>query len=220
MTRRPRRETQAPAPRLYLVTPPVEDPAGLAPVLSAALAAADVSAVLLRLTGADERVMIDRVRRVAPIVQERGTALLLAGHAGIAAAAGADGAHLDGVDAFMAARALLKPGLIAGAGGLASRHDAMVVGEAGADYVMFGDPDLPGLPPPPARVGVAERVAWWAELFEPPCIGYAYSLEDVGIVAAAGADFVAVGEVIWNDPRGAAAAIRAAAAQLSSEPVP
>ena len=155
---------------------------------------------------------------MAPIVQERGTALLLAGHAGIAAAAGADGAHLDGVDAFMAARTLLKPGLIAGAGGLASRHDAMVVGEAGADYVMFGDPDLPSRPSPPARV--VERVAWWAELFEPPCIGYAYTFEDVGMLAAAGADFVAVGEVIWNDARGAAAAIRAAAAQLPSEPVP
>jgi len=217
MARSPRRETQAPAPRLYLVTPQVENPAELAPALTAALAAADVSAVLLRLTGADERVMIDRVRNVAPIVQERGTALLLAGHAGIAAAAGADGAHVNGVDAFMAARALLKPGLIAGAGGLASRHDAMVVGEAGADYVMFGDPDLPG-PPPLARV--AERVAWWAELFEPPCIGYACSLDDVKSLVAAGADFVAVGEIIWNDPRGAAAAIRAAAAQLSSEPVP
>jgi len=218
MARRPRRETQAPAPRLYLVTPQVEDPAELAPALTAALAAADVSAVLLRLTGADERVMIDRVRSVAPIVQERGTALLLAGHAEIAAAAGVDGAHVNGVDAFMAARTLLKPDLIAGAGGLASRHDAMVVGEAGADYVMFGDPDLAGRPPPPERV--AERVAWWAELFEPPCIGYAYTFEDVGILAAAGADFVAVGEIVWTDSRGAAAAIRAAAAQLSSEPVP
>jgi thiamine-phosphate pyrophosphorylase len=217
MTRRPRRETPALAPRLYLVTPPVEDPAELAPALTAALAAAEVSAVLLRLTGADERIMIDRVASVAPIVQERGTALLLAGHAGIAAAAGADGAHVNGVDAFMAARALLKPGLIVGAGGLVSRHDAMLVGEAGADYVMFGDPDLAGRQPPDR---VAERVAWWAELFEPPCIGYACSFEDVKILAAAGADFVAVGEIIWNDPRGAAAAIGAAAAQLSSEPVP
>jgi thiamine-phosphate pyrophosphorylase len=174
--------------------------------------------VLLRLTGADERMMTDRVRSVAPIVQERGTALLLAGHAGIAATAGADGAHANGVDAFMAARALLKPDLIAGAGGLASRHDAMVAGEAGADYVMFGDPDLPDRRPPPARV--AEWIGWWAELFEPPCIGYAYTLEDVRILAAAGADFVAVGEIIWTDSRGVAAAIRAAAAQLSSEPVP
>ncbi len=56
----------------------------------------------------------------------------------IAARAGADGAHLTGIEAFMAAVDSLKPAKIAGCGGLNSRDDAMLAGERGADYVMFG----------------------------------------------------------------------------------
>ena len=42
---------------------------------------------------------------------------------------------------FSAAVASLKPDRIAGCGGLATRHDAMLAAESGADYVMFGEPD-------------------------------------------------------------------------------
>ena len=35
----------------------------------------------------------------------------------------------------------LKPDRIAGVGGLSTRHDSMVAGETGADYVLFGEPD-------------------------------------------------------------------------------
>ena len=48
---------------------------------------------------------------------------------------------LTGIDAFDGALEQLKPERIAGAGGLATRHDAMLAAEAGADYVMFGEPD-------------------------------------------------------------------------------
>ena len=53
-------------------------------------------------------------------------------------------------------------------------------------------------------------------MFEIPCVAMAQSLDEVGPLAAAGADFVAVGDFIWNDPRGAAAALAAAAASLPS----
>ena len=79
--------------------------------------------------------------------------------------------------ALTAALDALKPDRIAGAGGLRNRHDAMLAGEAGADYVMFGEPDrLGGRPPLDALV---ERLEWWAEIFQPPCIGYAASLDEV-----------------------------------------
>jgi thiamine-phosphate pyrophosphorylase len=54
---------------------------------------------------------------------------------------------------------------------------------------------------------IAERLQWWAELFEPPCVGFAASREEAFEFAAAGADFVLVGDLIWNDRRGAAAAL-------------
>jgi thiamine-phosphate pyrophosphorylase len=45
-------------------------------------------------------------------------------------------------------------------------------------------------------------------LFEPPCVGFAASREEAFEFAAAGADFVLVGDFIWADPRGAAAALK------------
>src|SRR5260221_77254 len=127
------RETPAdprrPVPRLYLVTP--QDRAGLADRFAQALDAADVAAVLLRLPQADERTQVNHAKALAPTVQGKGAALLLDGHPDLAARAGADGAHLSGIEAFMTALATLKPARIAGCGRLATRHDAMVVAEAG-----------------------------------------------------------------------------------------
>ena len=136
-----RNDPQRPRPRLYLVTPQLDDTAAFARALDAALDAGDVAAVLLRLADADERTLINRAKTVAAVVQRRDIALLLDGRAEIVGRAGADGAHLTGIEAFTAALATLKPDRIAGAGGLRSRHDAMLAGEAGADYVMFGEPD-------------------------------------------------------------------------------
>jgi thiamine-phosphate pyrophosphorylase len=107
----------------------------------------------------------------------------------------------------------LQPERIAGCGGLATRHDAMLAAEAGADYVMFGEPDATGHRP--AFEAVADRVSWWAEIFETPCIAFAATLAEVDGVAAAGADFVAVGDCIFDDARGPAAAIADAAQRLA-----
>jgi thiamine-phosphate pyrophosphorylase len=200
-----------PAARLYLVAP--QDAARLEDRLAESLAAADVAAVLLRLPHADERSQINHAKAVAPTVQGRGAALLIDGHPELAARAGADGVHVAGVTALAAALAILKPERIAGCGALASRHDAMCAGEAGADYVMFGEPDARGRRP--AFAAVTERVAWWAQLFEVPCVGYAAMLSEVEPLAAAGADFVAVGDCVFADARGCAAAIGDAVRSLA-----
>ena len=202
-----------PDPRLYLVTPQVADAAAFAGTLAAALAGANVAAVLVRLTAGDERSLINSGKKLAPLVQDTGAAFLLAGYADLVARMGADGAHLTGIDAFNAARAALQPERIAGCGGLATRHDAMLAAETGADYVLFGEPDEAGRRP--SFEAVADRVAWWAEIFEPPCVGYAATLAEVAALAAAGADFVAVGDCIFNDSRGPAAALADAAQRLA-----
>ena len=74
----------------------------------------------------------------------------------------------------------------------------MNAGEAGADYVMFGEPRRDGFTPPADQT--VERVAWWAEIFEPPCVGYAAALEDIAPLVEAGADFVALADAIWSAP--------------------
>jgi thiamine-phosphate pyrophosphorylase len=192
-------------PRLYLATPEVDDPSALLAGLPGLLSGADVAAVLLRLKTTDQRTMISRIKALAPAIQGGGSALLLDGHVELVARAGADGAHVSGIEALAEAMPSLKPDRIAGVGGLPTRHDSMAAGEAGADYVLFGEPDAQGLRP--AVEAIAERLGWWAELFEPPCVGYAASLEEAREFAAAGADFVLVGDFIWADPRGAAAAL-------------
>ena len=210
-SRRQPAEARRSIPRLYLVTP--QDPAGLADQLAAGLGAADVAAVLLRLPQSDERTRVKHAKALAPAVQNKGAALLLDGDPELAARAGADGAHLGGIEALRAALATLKPDRIAGCGRLATRHDAMLAGEAGADYVMFGEPDETGRRP--SFDAVAQRVAWWAELFDIPCVGFAASLDEVEPLAAAGADFVAVGDCVFADRRGCAVALADAARRLA-----
>jgi thiamine-phosphate pyrophosphorylase len=194
-----------PVPRLYLATPDVDDPSQLAATLPSLLSAADVAAVLVRLRETDPRTMISRVKALAPAVQDGGAALLIDGHAELVARAGADGAHLTGIAAMEDALPSLKPDRIMGVGGLATRHDSMAAGEQGADYVLFGEPDARGQRP--SAEAIAERLQWWAELFEPPCVGFAASREEASEFAAAGADFLLVGDFIWADPRGAKAAL-------------
>jgi thiamine-phosphate pyrophosphorylase len=200
-------------PRLYLVTPAIEDPKPFLPDLEAALGAGDVAAVLLRLADADERGLINRAKTVAAAVQRRDVAMLLDNRPEIVGRAEADGAHIAGIEAFAAALSSLKPNRIAGAGGLHSRHDAMLAGETGADYVMFGDLDRRGHRPPFETI--EERITWWADIVEIPCIGYAAAADEVRPLARAGADFVALGDWIWTDPKGAAAAVAQAAASLT-----
>jgi thiamine-phosphate pyrophosphorylase len=201
-------------PRLYLVSPPLSGAASFVDAISAALAAGDVAAVLLRLSDDDERTLINRIKSVAPVVQRRDIALLLDGRPELAARAGADGAHLSGIEALRAALPALKPERIAGAGGLRSRHDAMLAGETEADYVMFGEPDRKGgRPPLPA---LEERVAWWSELFQLPCVGYAGNADEIRPLAQAGADFIALGDWIWTEPGGGEAAVAMAAQILAA----
>jgi len=199
-----------PVPRLYLATPVVDDPSALVSSLPGLLAGADIAAVLLRLAVTDQRTMIARIKALAPVIQNAGAALLLDGqdlnnHVELVARANADGAHLAGIAALEDALPSLKPDRIAGVGGLSTRHDSMLAGELGADYVLFGEPDAHGKRP--SMEAVAERLDWWAELFEPPCIGYAASREEAYEFARAGADFVLVGDAAWADSRGAAAAL-------------
>jgi thiamine-phosphate pyrophosphorylase len=212
---------QRPRQRLYLVTPTLDDVSAFVRDLDGVLPTADIAAVLLRLADADERALINRAKAVAAAVQRRDIALLLDGRAELVGRAGADGAHLTGIEALSAALPSLKPDRIAGAGGLRSRHDAMLAGESGADYVLFGEPDRRGNRPPLGAV--EDRIKWWADLVEVPCIGYAGGADEVQVLAQAGADFVALGDWIWTEGATAAAAAVAAvvaAMQVLAEPVP
>lgn len=212
MASRPKQADPRPAPRLYLVTPVLADAQAFSGSLAAALGAGDVAAVLLRLAEADERAQINCAKALCPLVQNKGAALLIDGHTDLVARAGADGTHSTVITLLNEAIERLKPDRIVGVGGLITRHDAMLAAEGGADYVMFGEPDAAGKRP--SLEAIEERVAWWAEVFELPCVAYAASHDEIAPLAKAGADFVALGDWLWQEPQAIAAAIMRAAGEL------
>jgi len=202
-----------PASRLYLITPVLDD-ASFAPRLAEACATGAIAAVLLRLAAADERTLTNLVKALAPAVQENRAALIVTAEgeadlATIAARGGADGVHVTGDPTQMRElRDRLKDGRAIGAGHIRTKDDAMSWGEAGADYLLFGEPRPDGSLP--SLESVVERAAWWAEIFETPCAAYAPGLEAVGELAATHAEFVALGDAVWSHEGGPAAAVRAA----------
>jgi thiamine-phosphate pyrophosphorylase len=198
--------------RLYLITPPVSDWTVYAPLFESQVAACGVACVLLRTAASSEVAKEETLRALIPLLQKHGIAGLVADDPELAVRVGADGVHLDNAGAeLQSAVRSLQPAHIVGAGGLQTRDAAMTAGEAGVDYVMFGGPDS-GEP----QDSITERVTWWAEIFNVPCVGYAHELAAIGDLVRAGADFVAVGDAVFADPRGAATALSEVARLLSS----
>ncbi len=198
---------------LYLISPPLGlESAGAFALQLQPLLELGLASLLIRLESPAEADAKKIIHSLLPLAASAGAALLVENDARLAARAGADGAHIGGAPADLAAAlASLKPERIVGAGLLRNRDEAMGAGEAGADYVMFGEPRRDGYTPPAGET--LERIAWWAEIFEPPCVGYAGSLDDIAPLAAAGADFIALGDAIWKAPS-ARQALEAALAQM------
>jgi thiamine-phosphate pyrophosphorylase len=208
------------AARLYLITPVLED-SSFAPRLAEACGTGAVAAVLLRLASADERSLINQVKALAPSAQEHGAAVIVAVEgkadlATIAARGGADGVHVPGDPAQVRElRERLKSERAIGVGAIRTKDDAMTLGEAGADYLLFGEPRPDGSLP--SLDSVVERVSWWAEIFETPCVAYAPGLDAVEPLAATNAEFVALGDAVWTHADGPAAAVKAAVAILERQ---
>lgn len=198
--------------RLYLVTPPLERLGDFPDQLREAVEPGDIACVLVRLKARDDQEAKKIVRAAADIAQPRGAAVLLEADAGADSATLAMRANVDGVHygrgltpEFIEGAAKLKPRRIVGLGGIASRDAAMLAGETDVDYLMFGAPDAAGGVPDFAAT--LELVTWWAEIFNVPCVAFAHDLAEIAEYKRVGAEFVALGDVVFEDPRGLAAAM-------------
>ena len=204
----------ADAPRLFLITPPIADPSAFAPLLQVAVASADVACVLIRAAARDDNGVKAVVRVLAPIAQGGGAAALVEQEARLAGRLDVDGVHVvGGGEPFDEAIAALKPNKIVGAGGFEGRDGAMAAGEAGADYLMFGAPGSPE-----SQDEVRDLVAWWAQIFNVPCVGYATHPDRAGDMAAAGAEFIGLCDGLWDHPTTIAATL--AAVTKAIQPLP
>lgn len=202
--------------RLYLITPSaISDLEAFAGTLESALDAGDVAALQIRLKPADDATIRAAVRRLAPIAQTRGVAVILNDRPDLARETGCDGVHVGQTDAGVAeARRVMGPDAMIGATCHDSRELAMDAAEAGADYVAFGaffptDTKTTAHRPDPEVLGI------WQETTEVPCVAIGgVTVGTAGMLAAAGADFVAVSAGVWSHPEGATAAVKAFNAAL------
>ena len=166
--------------------------------LGAALSAAEFASVVIAPApggGLDA----GAARSLVEAAQRRNAAALIAEDAELARTLGAEGVHLvvaktakTAARAYEAARAIVGHGAIVGVDAGISRHDAMTAAEDGADYVAFGAPahlrDRAK-----ARERRDDLIAWWAEIFEAPCVALDVETpEEATAIARAGADFVGV----------------------------
>lgn len=122
-------------------------------------------------------------RPFVELIQAQDVAALIDNDAQLARTLRADGVHLRASDTLEAkateAREILGARYIVG-GHAGSRHDAMMLGEHGAEYVAFAEPDQP------------EFVEWWAQIFEVPCVAFDVATpQDATTMASLGADFIA-----------------------------
>lgn len=185
--------------------------------LTAALAAAEFASMLI-LPPAGGALDADAARPLVEAAQSRDVAALIAGDAQLAATLRADGVHLgpakDLARTYEEARGILGRVGIVGVDPGISRHDAMTLAEDGADYVAFGAPaHLKDRDK--ARVRRNELIAWWAEIFEAPCVAFdVETAEEAEVLARAGADFIAIRLPVGATPAATREFVAAIAAVL------
>lgn len=197
--------------RLYLITPPaIDDLAAFARVLAQALDAGDVAALQIRLKDASDEVIAAAVDVLSPICHARGVAVILNDRPDLAARFDCDGVHVGQGDAPLTeARKLMGKDKMIGVTCHDSRHLAMEAAEGGADYVAFGA-FFPTSTKETVYAPEPEILSIWQESMQTPCVAIGgVTADNAGVLAQAGADFVAVSSYVWNHPDGAAAAVKA-----------
>ncbi len=202
--------------QLYLITPPALAPARFRDSLAAALDAADVAAVQLRLKDWTEDDLLRAIDVLRPVAQDRGVAFLLNDRPDLAVRSGCDGAHVGQDDMPVAEARRVLGKLMLGVTCHGSRDLAMTAGEAGADYVAFGAffPSTTKTPPTMAELDI---LTWWSGLMEIPCVAIGgITPGNCRPVIEAGADFIAVSGAIWTHPDGPAAAVKSFDAILAA----
>lgn len=202
--------------QLYLITPPaIADLDAFARLLEAALDAGEVAALQVRLKLASDDQIRAATRRLAPIAQSRGVAVLLNDRPDLARELGCDGVHVGQGDAPLAeARRIMGVDAMIGVTCHDSLHLAMEAAEGGADYVAFGA-FFPTTTKETTHRPEPELLTGWQEGMEIPCVAIGgINASNAGSLAAAGADFVAVSSAVWDHPGGPGAGVKSILAVL------
>ncbi len=181
---------------LYLITPRQFDLDAFAPQLEHVLSAVDVACVRLALDSPNEDVIRAAAEKLKEICANKDVPLVLAEHFRLAHELGLDGVHLNGTQHIRAARDLLRKGAIVGSYCGTSRHAGLNAGEIGADYVSFGPVTASALGS--GDVADTDLFNWWFQMIEIPIVAEGHVTKDAANSLREIADFLCVGEEIWN----------------------
>jgi thiamine-phosphate pyrophosphorylase len=189
-----------PIPRLFLVAPQ-NAATDLWPCIDAACAEGDVASIVLP---------PELARTLTRDVQAKGVAVLTTGDPRNAARFGCDGLHIEASrQAFDEARSSAGKDRIVGAYCNASRHLAMDMAEAGADYVAFSQNAY--------AVGGEPIIAWWSSLFETPCVAFdPVEPSELDILLPQNPDFIRPSDAMWLHPEGARRTVSTLMQRLTS----
>jgi len=197
--------------RLYLITPPqIADLEAFASALEEALGAGDVACLQLRLKDVDDDAVGRAVKRLMPVCHQRDVAFILNDRPDLAHTLGCDGVHVGPDDMpYAEARRIVGDSATVGVTCRDSRHLAMELAEAGADYVAFGA-FFPSSTKDAATHAEPEILEIWSETTTVPCVAIGgITVENCTPLVRAGADFLAVSAGVWSFPQGPGAAVRA-----------
>ena len=186
--------------RLFLATPVDSSADALLPVLGGAIKGGDIASLLIRHN--DKSVLTDVANLLTGPAQAADIAVIIDRDVELAGRCGADGVQVGSdIEDYKKARQILGDDKIVGADCGFSRHRAMDLAEAGADYVGFGWSD--------GATGDDQVGVWWAKTFEVPCV-ITTGLDEAGAGIAIGqlVDFIRPEDGMWRDAQAAMSSVK------------
>jgi len=200
--------------QIYLITPPqIPDMDAFCRVLRAALSAAPVACLQIRLKKMngdkpENSDVIQACLAIKPICHEYGTLVIINDDPDLAKQCEADGVHLGQNDMdYFSSRELLGGDVIIGVTCHNSKGLGFEAANAGADYVAFGAFFETPTKPVKHRAET-EILEWWQEAVEIPSVAIGgITADNAAQIIQAGADFIAVSSGVWSHPDGPASAV-------------
>lgn len=197
-------------PQIYLITPPEIDLDRFPDRLAAVLDETEVACVRLALATRDESQVARAADALRQISHARDVAIVIERHVLLVERLGLDGVHLtDGARSVRKVRKDLGADAIIGAFCGSTRHEGLLAGEAGADYVAFGP--IGATPLGDGSQAGFDLFAWWSEMIEVPVVAEGALTADLVAQFGPVTDFFGIGDEIWGaeDPAATLRALRA-----------
>ncbi|MCF6303443.1 MAG: thiamine phosphate synthase [Devosiaceae bacterium] len=188
--------------QIILTTPTVPDTLTFAKELQSALETGLVPVLLVKKAQHGLSEYKKLIEIATPVAQACDCAVILDNEPQLVGPMKADGVQISsGHSDVLEALNTLKPDYIVGAANINSRHHAMLCGEAGVDYISFGD--FTNTPDEEATA----FSNWWAELFETPCAVFD-PITQISEIKSGGWEFQGLGENAWRAPESVSQALK------------